>query len=315
MNLNKIGSALKLDKLHNFATSSAGRTMLKVQKSSPEIMLGAGVVGVFGATVLACKATLKVDTVLDDAKAKMEKIARARDIAPDEYSHMNSVRDKTLVMIQTGIGLTKLYLPSIVVGGLSIYAIVGSHNIMKARNAGLAAAYTALDKAYSGYRQRVIDEYGEEKDKDYRYGLEDHRQAYKDDEGNERHRTVKREHKSRTGYSPYAALFDETTSACWRPDADRNAMFLKAQCAWANDKLTANGHLFLNEVYDMLGLPRTSAGAVVGWVRDGKATGGDGFVDFGLYNPTNDRAEAFLQGHEKSVWLDFNVDGLIYEMI
>ena len=92
-------------------------------------------------------------------------------------------------------------------------------------------------------------------------------------------------------------------------------MFLRAQQQYANDKLIAQGHLFLNEVYDMLGLPRTKAGAIVGWVYDDNNAVGDNFVDFGIYDVHRETARDFVNGYERSILLDFNVDGVIYDLI
>ena len=90
-----------------------------------------------------------------------------------------------------------------------------------------------------------------------------------------------------------------------------NLFFLKAQQTNANVQLTVRGHVFLNEVYDMLGLPRTAAGAIVGWVRGN----GDDVIDFGIWD-NNDINSDFVNGYNRSkILLDFNVDGVIYDII
>ena len=110
--------------------------------------------------------------------------------------------------------------------------------------------------------------------------------------------------------SPYARFFDETVYE-WKPDPLMNKCFLDAQQRYANNLLEARGHIFLNEVYDMLGFQRTREGAVVGWIKNGD---GDGYVDFGIYDG-NERSRAFVNGHETSILLDFNVDGTIWDKI
>lgn len=109
--------------------------------------------------------------------------------------------------------------------------------------------------------------------------------------------------------TPYAAWFDETCVA-WTRDAESNKFFLLRQQEYANEKLKAKGHLFLNEVYDMLGMPRTKAGQVVGWIYDPENTIGDNYVDFGLLDARNSE---FVNGYERSVLLDFNPDGDILD--
>ena len=62
----------------------------------------------------------------------------------------------------------------------------------------------------------------------------------------------------------------------------------------------------------MLGIPRTKAGQVVGWIFDKDNPIGDNYVDFGLLNTQN---EDFVNGYKRSVLLDFNVDGMILDRI
>ena len=114
--------------------------------------------------------------------------------------------------------------------------------------------------------------------------------------------------------SDYAKFFDESCAG-WSKDPEYNLLFLKKQQNWANDKLKAQGHLFLNEVYDMLGIDRTKYGNVVGWIYDEKNPNGDNFVDFGIYDIYSDRARAFVNGYERNILLDFNVDGPILDLI
>jgi hypothetical protein len=110
--------------------------------------------------------------------------------------------------------------------------------------------------------------------------------------------------------SGYARFFDES-SVQWRSDYTHNTFFLKTQQNYANDLLKIQGHVFLNEVYDLLGLPRSSAGALVGWVYEGDDIG-DNYIDFGIFAPENVDA---LNGYVPRFLLDFNVDGVIYDAI
>lgn len=107
--------------------------------------------------------------------------------------------------------------------------------------------------------------------------------------------------------SQYARIFDDSCVG-WTKDPEYNMHFLKSQQDYCNDKLKAKGHLFLNEVYDILGIPRTKAGAVVGWVYDEKNPIGDNFVDFGLFDTNDERNSDFINGYKNTAILDFNVD-------
>lgn len=111
--------------------------------------------------------------------------------------------------------------------------------------------------------------------------------------------------------SPYAAFFNETCLA-WSKDSEMNKMFLLQQQTYATEKLRAQGYLFLNDVYDMLGMPRTKAGQIVGWIYEENNPTGDNCVDFDLYAQHN---QDFINGYERVALLDFNVDGIILDRV
>lgn len=281
------------------------RNALHLEKASPSVLLGVGIVGLVGSTVLACRATLKMDEVLDDSKEKLQK---AKTLQHEDYSEKDRSRDISLIYFQSGVKIVKLYAPAIIVGGLSIYALTSSHRILTRRNAALTAAYTALDRGFTQYRSRVIEKYGEDQDRDFRYGTE--KVEIVDPETNKK-KTVTRV--SSDDPSIYARFFDQTSSS-WSKEPEYNLMFLKCQQNWANDLLKSRGHIFLNEVYDMLKIPRSEAGAVVGWLlSDNGET--DNFVNFGVFDGRDQVARDFVNGFEGSILLDFNVDGVIYDKI
>jgi Family of unknown function (DUF6353) len=290
-----------------FVPEAVGRAVaqktLLAQKASPELLLGAGIVGLVGSTVLACRATLKVETVMDDAKRKLD---MAKSLEHADYSEKDRSRDISLIYFQSGVKTVRLYLPAIVVGGLSIYALTSSHRILTRRNMALTAAYGALEKGFNEYRARVVDKYGEDEDRNLRYGT---REVEIEDPKTKKQKTV-----TRVGLddpSIYARFFD-TYSPSWNKEPEYNMIFLKCQQNYANDMLRARGHLFLNEVYAMLGIPHSKAGAVVGWIL---SPNGDNFVNFGVFDEKNDRARDFVNGAEGAILLDFNVDGVIYDKL
>jgi hypothetical protein len=291
---------------------SIARSTLLVQKSSPELLFAAGVVGMVGSTVLACRATLKVEEVLDEAVHKRHKVARVvqdAQLDPDvDYSERDRQKDLSLIRFQTGVKLVKLYTPAIVVGGISIAALTSSHNILNKRNAALTAAYAALDRGFSEYRARVVEKYGEEQDRNFRYGTQ--QVEILDPETN------KRKIVTRVGPgepSIYARFFDSNSSS-WNKEPEYNLVFLQCQQNYANDLLQSRGHVFLNEVYDMLGIPRSKAGAVVGWILlPGDST--DNYINFGVFEGKTERARDFVNGFEGAILLDFNVDGVIYDKV
>jgi Family of unknown function (DUF6353) len=284
---------------------TVARNALLVQKGSPGLLLGAGIVGMVGTTVLASRATLKMDTVLDEAKDKLE---TAKTLEHPKYSEKDRGRDVTLIYFQTGVKIAKLYAPAVVVGGLSIFALTSSHRILTRRNAALTAAYGALDRGFREYRARVVDKYGEEEDRNLRYGTRDVQII--DEQGAEK--TVTR---VATDALPsiYARFFD-SYSTSWSKEPEYNLIFLRCQQNYANDLLRSRGHVFLNEVYDMLGIQRSKAGAVVGWLLSPNGST-DNFINFGVFDGQSDKARDFVNGIEGSILLDFNVDGVIYDKI
>lgn len=111
--------------------------------------------------------------------------------------------------------------------------------------------------------------------------------------------------------SDFAKYFNKDCAG-WSDNAEKNLFFLKRQQDFANELLEANGYLFLNEVYDMLGIPRSKAGQVVGWVYDKNVIAK---VDFGIYTINREENQQFVNGLEKNVLLDFNVDGNILDLL
>lgn len=314
----KINDNLKL-KVNRFG--------LKVKKYSPEILVAAGVVGVITSGVMACKATLKVSDILDDAKDTIDKINSTKEDPKhaDAYSEEDAKKDLSITYTQTAFKLVRLYAPSVVLGAASISCIVASNNILKKRNVALAAAYAGVDKSFKEYRKRVADKFGDEVERQLRYNIkaEEIEEKVVDENGEEK--VVKKAVNivNPSDISDYARFFEKYTvdndgnkiiNSCWQEDNEYNLMFLKAQERYANDLLKSRGHLFLNEVYDMLGIPRSKAGQVVGWIYDADNPVGDNFVDFGLYADNLSYSD-YLNGFEPAILLDFNVDGNVLDLM
>lgn len=292
---------------------------LKVKKHSPEILLVAGVVGVVTSAVMACKATTKVNDVLANAKEQTDRVHEVladENIPAEQYSEEDSKKDLAIIYAQTGLNLVKLYGPAVLLGGLSIASILASNNIMRKRNIALAAAYTAVDTSFKEYRQRVVERFGENLDKELRYNIkaEEVDTIVTDENGNET--VVKEAVNVAHDKSDYAKCFDEYNPN-WTKDANLNFCFVKQVQNYMNEKLQRDGYVFLNDVYSALGFLKTPAGQLVGWVYDEKNPNhkGDNYIDFGLYNINDEGARRFVNGHERSCWLDFNVDGVIYNLI
>ena len=289
----------------------ASKTVMKLKKHSPEILVMAGIVGTVVSAVLACKATTKVAEILDETKGTLDTIHEGMEtgaINGQEYTTEDGKKDTVVVYAQTGMKLAKLYAPAIILGTLSITSILASNNILRKRNVVLGAAYAAIDKSFKEYRGRVIERFGEQVDTELKYGIK----AKKFEEIEVDPETGKEKKVKKTVMvadpnlqSDYAVYFD-SKSRNYETNPDYNRMFLKAQQAFANDKLQTRGHLFLNEVLDDLDLPRTPAGQIVGWTKDGP----DGYVDFRIVEVERETEDG---RHEPALLLDFNVEGNIWE--
>lgn len=304
----------------NNVNRTLSKAKFNVQKHSPEILIVTGVVGVVASTVMACKATTKVGKIAEEHKSNInavhEAVEKGVTNAGESYNEEDAKKDLTIYYTQTGLKYVKLYAPSVILGALSLTAIISSNNILRKRNVALAAAYTAIDKSFKEYRGRVVERFGKELDRELRYNIKAKEIEEKVVDENGEEKTVKKtvEVYDPNNYSDYAKIFDESCIA-WNKSAEYNLMFLKQQQAHANTLLKQNGYLFLNEVYEMLGFEKTKAGQVVGWVYDEKNPIGDNFVDFGIYNIYNEKARDFVNGYERSIILDFNVDGNIWELM
>lgn len=289
----------------------ASKAVMKLKKHSPEILVVAGIAGTVVSAVLACKATTKVAEILDETKGTLDTIHEGMEtgaINGQEYTNEDGKKDTVVVYAQTGMKLAKLYGPAIILGTLSITSILASNNILRKRNVALGAAYAAIDKSFKEYRGRVIERFGDQVDTELKYGIK----AKKFEEIEVDPETGKEKKVKKTVMvadpnlqSDYAVYFD-SKSRNYETNPDYNRMFLKAQQAFANDKLQTRGHLFLNEVLDDLDLPRTPAGQIVGWTKDGP----DGYVNFRIVEVERETEDG---RHEPALLLDFNVEGNIWE--
>lgn len=305
---------MKLNELKNTATRTFYRVGFKVKKHSPEILVVTGVVGTVVSAVMACKATTKASAILEKTKESVDaihEVANNPEFA-GEYTKEDSQKDLAITYVQTGLQFAKLYGPSVLLGTASITSILAGHNMLRKRNLALAAAYTAVDTGFKQYRGRVIERFGEQMDKELKYDIKakEIEETITDKKGKEKTvtKTVEVADPAAATMSPYTFCFDESSTA-WVRDAEANKFFLLRQQDYANEKLKVKGHMFLNEVLDMVGIRRCRAGQTVGWVYDEKNPIGDNYIDFGIFDIRCEANRNFVNGLEKSIWLNFNVDG------
>lgn len=292
----------------------------KLKKHSPEILVVAGVAGTVTSAVMACKATLKVNDIIEETKETIDTIHDSIDKGlhtsdGEEYTQEVANKDLAIVYTQTAWKFVKLYGPSVALGVVSIGCMVGSNRILRKRNVALAAAFKAVDTSFKEYRGRVIDRFGKDLDRELRFGIKAKEVEEKSVDENGKETTVTKTVEvmdPNVAHSIYSVVFCEG-NAGWTKNAELNKVFLIQQQNYANDKLRLNGVLTLNEVYDMIGAPRTAYGQIAGWVYTDDGTAGDNFVDFGIFDVNNEKACDFVNGLERSIVLDFNCIGNILE--
>ena len=308
--------------LMNNVSRTLHKDGFKIKKHSPEILVVAGVIGTVTTVVMACKATLKVNEVIDEAKENVDKIhecveQKKKTSDGEDYTQEIANQDLAIVYAQTGWKLIKLYGPAIALGAASIGCMLASHNILRKRNVALAAAYTAVDTGFKEYRGRVVERFGKDLDRELRYNIKakEIEEVVVGEDGSETTVTKTVEVVDPNAlHNMYSVVFCEGNLG-WTKNAELNKVFLVQQQNYANDRLRAEGYLPLNEVYKMIGAPTTAYGQIAGWVWTEDSTIGDNYVDFGIFDIYNEKACDFINGYEKSVILDFNCIGNILDHI
>jgi hypothetical protein len=310
-------SKMKKTEIVNKISRGFNRAKLCVKTHSPEILVGAGIVGGVGACVLACKATLKVNEVIEEAKENIEKIHVATETgvteAGLEYTEEDSKKDLTIVYVQTGVKFVKLYGPAIILGTVAIASVIAGHNKRYERYAAMSTAYALVDKGYKEYRNRVVDRFGKELDQELLTGAKaiQVEKIYVDDKGEEKTVTETVDVvEADLLTSPYMFFFEDGCKG-WEKNAEWNKNFLIQAQNFFNDRLQTIGYVYLNEVLKYLGIPMTEMGQTVGWMLGN----GDNVIDFGMAEVNRKSVRDFVNGYIPTILLHFNCDGEIAHLM
>ena len=303
---------MKKNELITKVSGSVHKIGFELKKHSPEIFIAVGVVGTVASAVMACKATTKLNDILEESKEQIDAIHEApqKEELKDRYDEDMMRKDLALVYFQTGVKVAKLYAPAVILGTLSITGIVASNNILRKRNVALAAAYATVDKGFKEYRERVVERYGEQLDYELTHNIKTKEitETVVDEKGKEKQVKKTVEVADPNVTNDYIKYFTRS-NPYWDDTPDYVELFLRSQQNYANDRLKVDKVLTLNDVYDSLGFQKTKAGMVVGWVFDENNEDGDNFIEFNVrkvYIP-NEYGE-----EELAYAIDFNVDGNIY---
>lgn len=285
-----------------------------IKKNSPEILVGAGIATLIGSLVYTVIGTLNTGVEVTNAVCELDKVENDDSLMEEERR-----KKKHGIYIHAGLNIARNYAPAVTLATVSAGCLIGSNAIMRRRAFSLAAAYSALDTTFSDYRTRVIDEYGEDVDKKMRYGLTTKEVEVEqvDDETGEVVKTTSTvteaaESATNIWYKHQYELPDGTVivNPNWQPDKNLNATFVLAQLAWFNGRLSRGEHVWLDDIYNELGIPvdgyRQEA-HVLGWTPD---KNGEKYIKCRLYN--KEESGEFISNDDGDLLLAFNPDGILY---
>jgi len=302
-----------------------GSQILTVKTHSPAILIGTSAVGFTATVVLACRATLKLSDILAEGE---ENLKKANAASGEKFGDDEIKKAKFGIKLQTAINVAKVYALPAAFGIFTFACMTGSYTILKKRNAGLAAAYAIVDKGFKDYRKRVVADQGEQKDFEYAHGVETREIVKETADGPVVETVTGLDQDSIRTANPekiYKRLFHGPERDAdgnlveggyeghkqWSDIPLQNQFFLQTRQSELNDLLRYQGHLFLNQAYDILGFEPTIAGQEVGWLKNPKEGEGDGYVSLGVWDNGTYRGIEWLNGNADSILLDFNVDGPI----
>lgn len=315
---------------NNAIKQFVNKGIFTVKKNSPAILVVAGIGIGIASTVTACRATTKLNDILEETKKDVDLIHASvgDESLSQEYTEEDCKKDLAITYAKTGAKIVKLYAPAVGLGVLAAGCVLKSHDILNKRNVALAAAYATIDKSFKEYRTRVVDRFGDRVDRELKYGIKAKKisETVIDEEtGKEKKvkKTVDTVDEFDNMPSEYARFFDKYTrdkdgkvivNPVWEPSGEINLSRLLAEQKYAQQKLEITGYLRLNDVYDRLGLPRSQAGEVMGWLYDKndpelRMTK----VDFGIFD-YDDNFDDFVYDKDgnEAILLDFHVTHNIY---
>ena len=286
------------------------------RKYSPEILLGLGIAGAITGTVLACIATSKLPEIKTEKEDELEDMHKSFETSDQPHSEEDLKKATTKIYVKTGLRYAAAFTPAVLTTTASIACLISGNTILRRRLMGAAAAYALVSESFSKYRDRVSERFGDEVEKELRYNItkQDVTKTVVNAKGKKKEKIESIKAMDPNDLSCYAKIYDDGNIG-WTKDPEANLKFLLCQQNAANKRLKHDGFLFLNDVYEMLGFLRTPAGQLVGWVYDEKCPIGDNFVDFGIFNVNNQKKRDFVNGYERSIILDFNVDGSILKFL
>ena len=304
---------MKLDTLKSTVSGKFARQAFKVKQVSPTIMVVAGMGGLVAGTVMFMKAKPKFETVIDDIAASTADMDEAIELHPEIYSETDRKKDAVKVYSKSAFAVVRIYAPAVIVTGLSVAAIMGSHRIMHKRNIALVGAYKTLEASYDRYRKNVREELGDEQDERFTKIIKREEVVTTTKSGKEKVEVKETESIEIDEEYSYGRHFTVGNPNWDGTDPMANLLFVRQAEHFLRAKLYKNGFLFLNDVYKSLGFKQTPSGQVMGWT-----VGYDDLSDFDLgysFASGEDLPIPLNEGNSKGIYLDIQPEGMIIEKI
>jgi hypothetical protein len=206
---------------------------MTIGKRSPEILTGIGIAGMITTTVLAVKATPKALMLIEDA----------------QYEKGDSLTASEKVKTAW-----KPYIPSVVTGVASITCLIGASSVNAKRNAALATAYELSKTALTEYKEKVVEEIGEKKEKVIREKI------------NQDHLDKNPVSKSNVVITNNGEqlFYDGVSGRYFKSDIET----IKAAINKVNRDMVYSNYISLSEFYDELEIEHTSVSDDLGWNLD-----------------------------------------------
>lgn len=220
----------KLSKFVNTVTKS-------VKKHQPEILTGIGIAGMITTTIMAVRATPKALDVMAEIKEAHAEDTDKKELAKDVVKKV-----------------VPIYIPSIIVGGLSISCVIGASAINAKRNAALATAYAISESALKTYQEKVIETVGEKKEQDIREEVA--KETIKKHPINNKEIIL-----TGTGDVRCLDAISGRRFAC-------SVQKIQEVENELNRRIITEMYVSLNDLYDELGLSHTKLGDDLGWNID-----------------------------------------------
>lgn len=201
-----------------------------VKANSPEILTAFGVSGVVVTSYLAAKGAIQADRILQEGQ---------------EPGFEDPERD-----LKTKVSLTwKCYIPAFASGVITASCIMGASKANSKRTAVAVGAYSLTEKAFAEYREKVVEQLGENKE-----------QKIRDEIKQDRVTKLGSKDVIITGKGEVVCC-ELLTGRYFKSDMET----LRRAQNDINARINNERYVNLDEFYDLIGLPYTSQSNTCGW--------------------------------------------------